>query len=119
MASSVLMLIVLWRDNQWWEPEIRQQHIVNEITLYIICLQLLYFVDVSHRLSVVDHMVNGIVMVALLFSNLIYNVVVIIKYAYDRWKLYFIRRKNIIERRDKRKELAKINKKTFSKLLRL
>ena len=58
-------------------------------------------------------------MVTLLFSNLIYNVVVIIKYAYDRWKLYFIRRKNIIEHRGKRKDREKVNKKTFSRQLRL
>ena len=119
MASSLLMLIVLWKDNQWWEPEIRRQHIVNEITLYIICLQLLYFVDVNYRLSHIDHLVNGILMVILLFSNLIYNVIVIVKYAYDRWKLYFIRRKKLIEYRDTRKSLAKINKKTITKQLKL
>ena len=58
-------------------------------------------------------------MVTLLFSNLIYNVVVIVKYAYDRWKLYFIRRKKLIEYRDTRKSLAKINKKTITKQLKL
>ena len=54
-------------------------------------------------------------MVTLLFSNLIYNVVVIIKYAYDRWKLYFVRRKKLIEYRETRPDLIKINKRILSK----
>ena len=113
MASSLLMLALLWRDNQWWEREIRRQHIVNEVTLYIICLQLLYFADVDNRLTAIDRRANGIIMVLIVCSNLVYNVVVIVLYAYDRWKLYFVRRKQLIEERDRRKiTLAKLNKAT-------
>ena len=92
---------------------------MNEVTLYIICLQLLHFVDVNYRLSHIDHFVNGILMVTLIFSNLVYNVVVIIKYAYDRWRLYWVRRKKLIEYRATRKDLGKINQKTAKRQLKL
>merc|ERR1719361_1181245 len=52
-------------------------------------------------------------MVLIVCSNLVYNVVAIVLYAYDRWKLYFVRRKQLIEERDRRKiTLAKLNKAT-------
>ena len=38
MTSSLAMLMLLFHDNQWEESLIRWQHIVNELTLYVICL---------------------------------------------------------------------------------
>jgi hypothetical protein len=53
-------------------------------------------------------------MIVLVCSNLVYNVVVIAKYAHDRWKLYFARRKMLIEERETRRTLAKLNKTTMA-----
>ena len=47
MLSSLTMLAVLTRINQWWDWEIRVQHLVNEITIYIICIQLFLFSEVA------------------------------------------------------------------------
>ena len=114
MLSSLLMIFILWRDNQWWEQEIRTQHIVNEITLYVICIQLLVFVDIYNRITALGHLINGVLLVLLVLGNIVYNINVIIRYAYERYKLYWTRRKNLIEYRKTRKSVIVKNEETLA-----
>ena len=54
MLSCLAMLMVLSK-NQWWESEIRNQHIVNEVITYIVSMQLLMFCDIFKTFSTYNH----------------------------------------------------------------
>lgn len=41
MLSSLLMLALLWRDGYWFDDLIVLQHVMNEVTLYAMCIMLL------------------------------------------------------------------------------
>ena len=84
------------------------QHVVNEVTLYIICLQLIMFTDVFDCFSYYDHMLNGIVMIALIIFNLFFNVHVIFFYCLRFIQRYLQRKENLLAYRKLRKSRSDI-----------
>ena len=119
MMSAVFMIAILWRDNQWWEHSIKKQHMINEITLYIMCIMLLMFVDIWDNFDCTSYTIIGWFFLALLLMNIIYNSYVIIRYTGAWLNLYRIRRKNIIENRRSHKKLERINDHTHKKYEKL
>ena len=82
---------------------------MNEVTLYLICVHLFVFTDPWYNISAAGHVANGVLFVLLVLCNIIYNIYVIIRYAYERYKLYWTRRTNLIEHRKTRASLKQTN----------
>ena len=97
MASSLAMLLVLWRDNQWKDRIIRWQQIVNELTLYLLCLQLFMFTDIFNTFHYTHHHYNGTVFVAIVLASMLFNLLVIIKFTISYIYALRTRRNNILE----------------------
>ena len=92
---------------------------INEITLYIMCILLLMFVDIWDNFDCTSYKIIGWFFLALLAMNIIYNSYVIIRYTGDWLNLYRIRRRNIIENRRNHKKLQRITDHTHKKYEKL
>jgi len=88
---------------------------VNEITLYLLCMLLLMMLDIWNNFDCSAYTVIGGMFMGLLLLNIAYNVYVIVRYTYDHLKLYKIRRENIIENRESHKSKEKLKKRAVKK----
>ena len=88
---------------------------VNEITLYLLCMLLLMMLDIWNNFDCSAYTVIGGLFMGLLLLNIVYNVYVIVRYTYDHLKLYKIRRENIIENRQEHKSREKLTSRAVKK----
>ena len=98
MFSCLVMLAYALSEHQWEDTIINYQHIVDESTIYILCVLLLLF---NNYISADMRYILGFLLIGICFAYVVYNTIVIIVYSlhllcvYLR-RIYFHRkRKNL------------------------
>ena len=88
MTCCHIMLAYAFSEYQWQDTLINQQHIVDEITIYILCVLLLFF---SNQVSSQMRVLLGYILIGIVFAYVIYNTIVILIYSLRIMWLYIKR----------------------------
>ena len=78
MLSCLLMLAYALAEHQWEDTIINYQHIVDESTIYILCVLLLLF---NNYISADMRYILGFLLIGICFAYVVYNTIVIIVYS--------------------------------------
>ena len=112
IATCILMLWILVSYEQWRFEVIQIQHIINELTLYVLCWMLLIFQGAFPQVNDIVYETLGWYMLAFLVLFVFFNLLVIIYDGiYLQFKRHCMRRENIIKFRiNHRHKLKDLNR---------
>lgn len=88
MANCMLMLAYALSENPWQDSLINYQHVLDESTIYVLCLLMLTF---SNYVDGETRYILGFFFIGICFAYVVYNTIVIIVYSLHLLWLYLRR----------------------------